>query len=31
MYEAPERITQVIIDFLEECTLKDSGRQQPTG
>ncbi|HUE35336.1 MAG TPA: alpha/beta hydrolase [Mycobacterium sp.] len=31
MLEAPERITGVITDFLDQCTKSDRGRQQPAG
>jgi pimeloyl-ACP methyl ester carboxylesterase len=31
MFEAPERITEVITEFLDQCTKPDRGRQQPTG
>jgi pimeloyl-ACP methyl ester carboxylesterase len=31
MFEAPGRVTQVISDFIDECTKPDLGRQQPTG
>jgi len=31
MFEAPERVTEVILDFLDQCSAGDPGRQQPTG
>ncbi len=31
MYEAPGRITEVIADFIEECSASESGRHQSTG
>jgi len=31
MFEAPGRITEVIADFIEQCSPTDSGRRQSTG
>jgi pimeloyl-ACP methyl ester carboxylesterase len=31
MFEAPERVTEVITSFIDECTRTDSRPQQPTG
>jgi pimeloyl-ACP methyl ester carboxylesterase len=31
MFEAPERITEVITGFLDQCIASESGREQPAG